>query len=305
MDLKERFERGRNSHTYIRIDSSYKVDVFLGYSDTGQMSMVITEIGKQYHVESSKVVKVELKTRTDGKKALSFDLQDEAYQQEFFVFCKDIIWACEKAGPGNAIYAGITRWKYWCELFRKGNKTGLEKNRAKGLLGEMLFLKEYAFREFGIRASLESWMGPLLGHKDYEIGDTWYEIKTVNENSNQVNISSLEQLASEITGHLVIIRLEETSKVNDAAIDLNGVIEDIYSVLLDDDDRDLFDAKLALAGFGSECDCTEWFYKYKGHDFYLVNSLFPCLRTTNVPSAVTSAKYTISLNGITDFKELI
>ena len=71
---------------------------------------------------------------------------------------------------------------------------------------------------------MESWMGPLLGHKDFEIDDTWYEVKSVNENAIQVTISSLEQLESDVNGYLVVVRLEDTSSVSGCSINLNEVV---------------------------------------------------------------------------------
>ena len=98
MELLKKFEKGALSHTYQRIDSDYKVDIFLGYNDEGQMSMVITENGRVTPVKSSKFISVQLKRREDGKLALSFDLRDNTYKSMFLIFCKDIIITCEKAG---------------------------------------------------------------------------------------------------------------------------------------------------------------------------------------------------------------
>ena len=107
MELLKKFEKGALSHTYQRIDSDYKVDIFLGYNDEGQMSMVITENGRETPVKSSKFISVQLKRREDGKLALSFDLLDNTYKSMFLIFCKDIIITCEKAGSEMAIPNGI------------------------------------------------------------------------------------------------------------------------------------------------------------------------------------------------------
>ncbi len=42
MDIKDKFDKGKESKTYQRIDSGYKVNIFLGYNEDGQMSMVLT-----------------------------------------------------------------------------------------------------------------------------------------------------------------------------------------------------------------------------------------------------------------------
>ena len=80
MELLKKFEKGSVSHTYQRIDSEYKVNIFVGYNDDGQMSMVITENGREVPVKSSKFISAQLKRREDGKLALSFDLLDNTYK---------------------------------------------------------------------------------------------------------------------------------------------------------------------------------------------------------------------------------
>lgn len=43
MDLKAKFEKGKESRTFQRIDSTYFVNIFVGYDDDGRMTFVITE----------------------------------------------------------------------------------------------------------------------------------------------------------------------------------------------------------------------------------------------------------------------
>lgn len=46
MELWRKFEQGKERHTYQRIDSEYRVNIFLGYNENGNMSMVLTEPGQ-------------------------------------------------------------------------------------------------------------------------------------------------------------------------------------------------------------------------------------------------------------------
>ena len=51
MDLKSKFERGKASRTFQRIDSTYAVNIFVGFDDDGRMTVVITEnsIYRKWH----------------------------------------------------------------------------------------------------------------------------------------------------------------------------------------------------------------------------------------------------------------
>lgn len=46
MKLKSKFEKGKASRTFQRIDSTYTVNIFVGYDDDGRMTVVITENSK-------------------------------------------------------------------------------------------------------------------------------------------------------------------------------------------------------------------------------------------------------------------
>lgn len=303
MNIEEKFARGAETHTYLRIDSEFKVDVFLGYNDDGHMSIVIAEPGKETVVKSSKLIDVSLKRREDQKMALKFDLLDDAYKSMFLIFCKDIIVVCERAGSEMAISNALTRWKYWKEMFGKKKSTILDKQEIKGLIGELIELRDHFMRDYGETVAVQSWMGPLLGHKDFEVDDTWYEVKSVTENAIQVNISSLEQLESEVDGHLVIIRLEEASVTSALAINLNQMVLKVADEIKDPETLDLFRTRLDNMGYAPDEEYDNFNFVFKGRQSYSVTEKFPRLTRSGVSDSIGNAKYTILLNGISDFKE--
>ena len=303
MQISKKFEQGIEQHTYQRLDSDYKVNLFLGYNEDGKMSMVITEPGQVVKTKSSKMIDVQMSKREDGKIALTFDLLDNAYASMFTIFCKDMILVCEKAGKEMAISNAVVRWKYWLELFGKKKGTLLDKSEIKGLIGELLILKDKFIPEYGVTDAIASWMGPMLGHKDFEIADTWYEVKAVNENAMQVNISSIEQLESDEDGHLVISRLEECSTVNKNAIFLNELVISIIEKIDNQDALMSFRGKLENVGYYSDPSYDEYAFGYKGMQMYRITDGFPRIRRKDLPLAVGNAKYTILLDGIAMYRE--
>lgn len=85
-----------------------------------------------------------------------------------------------------AISNALIRWKYWKEMFGKRSQNILDKMEIKGLIGELTELKEYFMERWDETTAITRLDRPLLGHKDFEIEETWYEIKSVNENAVQV-----------------------------------------------------------------------------------------------------------------------
>ena len=303
MNLEQKFAKGNISRTYQRIDADYNIDIFVGYNDNGQMSFVITEVGKEARVKSSKIINVFLKRREDNKMALTFDLVDNSYKSLFIIFCKDIINTCEKVGKDLAISNSILRWKYWKEMFGRRNLNILDKSEIKGLIGEMIELKDHFIKKYGTKVAVESWMGPLLGHKDFEISDTWYEIKTVSENALQLNISSFEQLESDVDGHLVVIRLEETSSTSVFSINLNSIVLSVVDMITDPDDLELLKTRLDSVGYMPNAEYDNYNYVYKGKTSYLINEHFPRLRRKDFDKTIGNIKYTIMIDGISDCEE--
>lgn len=303
MDLKSKFEKGKANRTFQRIDSTYTVNIFVGFDDDGRMTVVITGDSAFKQIKSTKLIDVSLKMRNDGKMALSFSLLDTAYESLFLIFCNDIIAICEKAGSAQAIACAIIRWKYWKEMFGKRKQTILDKQEIKGLIGELLILKEGILTSWGEEKAVQAWMGPLSGHKDFEIDDTWYEIKSVNENALQVKISSLEQLESDKKGHLIVVRLEDTSTVVENAINVNKLTAEIIGLITDVENLSIFQTKLDNIGYSFDEEYNSWNFLYKGSQSYYVDEAFPRIRKKDVDSSIGNAQYTIILDGIERFKE--
>lgn len=304
MNLAEKFEKGKEKG-YQRIDPDYSVDIFVGYNQDNQMSMVITEPGKDTLVKSSKLINVMLKKRKDNKMALSFDLLDSSYQKMFLLFCKDIILVCNQSSGLMAIETALIRWKYWREMFGKRKNQILEPSEIKGLIGELLVLRDDFMKSFDVRTALQSWMGPLSGHKDFEVGNTWYEVKSVDENAVQVKISSLEQLESEVDGHLVIVRLEKTNSTSAFALNLNEVVESVTEIIKDPDDLALFVERLDAMGYVSDPEYEKYNFEFKGKQSYMVSDEFPRIRRCEIHKSIGNAEYTILLDGIDDYKEAL
>lgn len=58
MKLKSKFEKGKASRTFQRIDSTYTVNIFVGYDDDGRMTVVITENSNFKQIKSTKLIDV-------------------------------------------------------------------------------------------------------------------------------------------------------------------------------------------------------------------------------------------------------
>ena len=303
MDISDKFEKGKNIYSYQRIAPCFKVNIFLGYNNDGNMSVVIREKGSRQSIKSSRLIEVCLKRHDDGKLALSFDLLDSSYSSLFFVFCNDLILVCEKAGKDKAISQAIDRWKYWVKMFEKKHFQLLDNNQIKGLLGELAILDKVLIPMYGFKDSIDGWLGPLMGHKDFEIRETWYEVKTVNDSAIQLTINSLEQLDADVDGHLAVVRICETSEAYEFSCNLNTVVSRIASRITEHDVLENFLKKLENIGYQFTKEYEKFNYSIKDVELYSVNYAFPKLTRKNVNKVIGEAKYTILIPEISEFKE--
>ena len=303
MNLMKKFNEGKNHKKYFRIDPDYKLDAYVGYNEEGQMSLSIIENGRIEKINSSKFIHAQLNKRNDGKLVLSFDLQDSAYISTFLVLCSDLIEMCECNGKDKAIQTAIERWNFWRDMFSNKQPDILSKKEIKGLIGELIVLSEFMIKKHGHFEAINSWMGPLLGHKDFEFGDEWIEVKSINTASNQVTISSLEQLDSQVEGKLIIVRLEDTNSSVDDAINLNSIVNEIVEDLDSSDIMQAFQMKLYSAGYAYNKLYDDINFRFEKMETYKVVDEFPRLTRGNVNLKIGNAKYTILLDGIESFKE--
>lgn len=241
----------------------------------------------------------------DGNYWTCFDLKNDDLLSAFCSFGEDMI-SCIRGIETETIAASRLRLRYstWLALFRK-TRTPMSEEKARGLYGELYFLKTHMLRSYDERCSIEAWGGPEQFNKDFSINDTWFEIKTIGVGSAVAKISSLAQLSSGVKGHLIIIRTEEmaeTYKGEDASI--NELIQNILALVRENELKDLFLDKVTKYGYDLSDDIGNKKYVVKKIEKYCVDETFPVLRESDIKSsAVNNVSYELILKLIAAWME--
>ena len=299
--IKKKFELGKINNTYRRIDNEHHLNIFIGYSENGLQSMVITVDGKCKSIESSKAIEVKLFKKSNNETNLSFNLLDEEKESIFYKFCEDIIESSRDVSTENAMRYIINRWNSWRYVFKKPINNLLSENQIVGLLGELLYLKNYMIPKFGYDKSIKSWQGPYMSHKDFEFDRTWHEIKTIRSGSLTVKISSIEQLDSDVEGFLDIIVLDKTNEKVNNSISLNKYISKIKNEIPTFELNNLFIEKLGQAGYFPDEEYDNYNYRFIKNRTYVVDERFPRLLYNNLKNGIVKVSYDILLNEIEKF----
>lgn len=302
--VKAKFENEKKTRTFRRIDDEHQLDIFLGYNEEGKPTMIIIVGGKEVNIESSRSIEVKLFKRDDSRLSISFSLLDVSMEAIFYKFCEDIIESSRNINKSNALNYIVRRWNSWRLMFKKNTNELLNENQISGLLGELIFLKEYMIPKYGESVAIKSWMGPEKSHKDFEVEDTWYEIKTIRSGALTIKISSVEQLDSENLGHLNVVILDKTNEKFRESVSLNSYINRLQEMLEEFENELIFRNKLGQAGYCYDEEYDKYNYKFIENKIYTVNENFPRIKKENLPNAIVKASYDILINEIQEFIEM-
>ena len=184
-----------------------------------------------------------------------------------------------------------------------GNNKILTENEVLGLIGELMFLRGTSFEVYGISNGLNGWSGPEPTHKDFSYKNEWFEIKSINTFKNSVSISSLEQLDSELDGHLVVYSFEKMSS-SFSGITLNKLVAEISNIIHYETDRDIFFNKLKQAGYSYNEVYDNYVFNFVKVDSYLVNADFPRIKAEELPKGIAKVQYELLISMIEKNKEV-
>lgn len=301
MVIMNKIENEKLTKTYRRIDEEHPVDIYLGYSEENFPSMSISLYGRPIKVNSSNSIQVQMRKKSENSVNLTFNLLDKDKETIFYKFCEDIIESTRNAKCTSYLAYIIARWNKWRGMFKRQNTELLTENQVVGLIGELLFLRDYMINTYGKHDALISWQGPSKSHKDYEIKNTWYEIKTVRQGASKVKISSIEQLDSNVKGSLVVYSLEVTNENVEGRITLNLLVKELFTIFEEFELISLFQSKLIEVGYSYEDEYDSYNFNFIRRDIYEVKDGFPRISTDDLIDGIVSVSYDISLVNIKKF----
>lgn len=294
-DIISQFQKVNNNSEYVRISAEHPLELYVGLNENGLKTLRYNGKFTPIKVYSTKNLDVK-QYKNNNISSILFTYISPINDSLFFKFCEDIINStidCEQENGYKFILNRYTQWK----KFFSTKATILTEPEIMGLIGELLFLKDYSFKIYGISKGISGWSGPDPTHKDFSYNSDWYEIKTIGTSSKSVKISSLEQLDSSDDGYLVINRLEKMSE-KFSGITLNKLVEIIRNTIEFDEDKELFENKLLQVGYTYNELYDTFVYNYVDTRKYLVNDIFPRIKSESLPKGIINLTYEIELSSI-------
>lgn len=218
-----RVERG-----YTMLDTA-PLECHIGYDERLRRTLLILSGHESKIPPSSQSVAINQRQRRYGKFSLTLSLLFENESAVFIEMCRDLLaFAEDTADEIHALKNFWQRYAHWQKLFAAAKNDLLSDERQRGLIGELIFLREQILDGRPLTEAVDGWQGALNEPQDFLYAENWYEVKTVMEQAEKIHIASLEQLSLERGGELVVYRLAKTSA---DGFTLNSLVKDLSQLL--------------------------------------------------------------------------
>ena len=303
-DLTEQWGRvAQTENAYLLQNFAHPLDIYIGHDEKLDKTLYIEGMGKFVkELPSSESITVKNHQRSDGEWVLSFHLTRYENKNVFMKLCWDIITSTGESEK-QYIKCISDRYLMWYDLMQKKRQKRLSFSVQKGLIGELLYLKELICN-LGCERAVSSWAGPNGADQDFIYDETWCEVKAVKAAAVDVWISSLEQLDSQTEGTLRLYYMEKTTVEDILGISLFQAVKNIRDLLRGHNmaERD-FEALLCRYGYDDgEAEYSELKFRHLKSVSYRVDASFPKLTRDSISVQINEVKYSLNLGTITKFE---
>lgn len=238
----------------------------------------------------------------NGRLWLALTRKSAGSAELFAAMACDVVGAIDDAVAASADEAKLLRVLTgrvgaWQEFMRKGMQALLSPEAELGLIGELTLLRAIIDAGVPSAQAIESWVGPLDGIQDFELGTGALEVKaTLSSAGFPAKIGSLEQLDDSTRQPLFLAgaRLRQT----ESGQNLPSIVEAMRLAIKGDAEAErLLAERLLAAGYvDSHADRYPRRFEQAGTRVVQVTDSFPRLTSGTVPAGIMRAMYEIDLD---------
>jgi hypothetical protein len=238
------------------------------------------------------------------QKQLQLVLAESTDWQMFAALCRDLMDCSRNAATTREVMdALIVRLARWQRLLSRGPRRILDEREIRGLIGELLFLRDELMPRLGAKAP-SCWQGPEGKPQDFVVGPALFEVKTIRPgDSPKIQIASLDQLWSGgLPLYLCVIPLASCGADTIGAITLPKLAEQLSRQLMETEGFDDYESGLAAAGYIPYPEYDEYAFLVGTPAWFEVTDGFPLINPETVPDGAVDVKYAIRLSACERFR---
>lgn len=284
----------------LRIPGLARIEAFWGRKPDGRLALLIAlRRVEDVPVELPTVRGVELLILAADRQ-LQLVLDPTGDWEMFHALCLDLLSASnEGSDEASALQLLMSRLLRWQKFLSKGAGKLLDDREVRGLIGELLFLRDYLVATVGTSA-VECWQGPLGLPQDFVYTGRLIEVKTFAAGSDpSVRITSAEQLTSvdvPLFLHLVcLVRQDDGLNLPDLVDDLRRLLATSHAA------AESFEDKLLTMRYVDLPEYRAMSYAVTSVNDFEVRDGFPRLTVERVPTGVVDVSYSIRLGDMRPF----
>lgn len=300
--LWENLRKSIERPVFRRIDDTHSLDLYGGIDVNEARILMLVTPEEPPPPSAYDAIAVASRRRADGTWALLIELKAKDLAIPFARLCQDLIDAtrgCTHAAAA-VLLARLGRWHRLMELAR--NEI-LSEQALRGLLGELIILRDVVAPRFTFPEAVSAWVGPQDAPQDFVIAGIAVEVKTCTPTATSIRISSLEQLDADCPLFLATVRLSPSSNTQGAAFTPEMLVAGIRQELGENTPaRAEFDLRLAEAGYEDLPAYAGRWYQWDGTRYYRIESGFPRLTLATVPAGIVAAFYDIALSNCAPYE---
>jgi hypothetical protein len=244
----------------------------------------------------------------NGKFRMFLRLSRREDWELFLALCRDIVSASRQSeGPKSALAIIIRRLQRWQAFLSQRRRDLLPEEKIKGLIGELLFLKNHLIPSIGIQNAITAWRGPYGAPQDFSFASYAVEAKCKSGSANpSVRISSAEQLTSPLPNlFLYVVTLSRCGPSDPGAVNVLSLVKvvrdecDCVSAISCEE----FNNALLELHFLEDKQYEEFSYFHVGTSCFRVFDSFPRITTDMVNPVLERVSYSIPISACESFSE--
>ena len=303
----EKIEIPKEEFNARRVDSAHKLNLFWAKDVSGNFLFVVDiESDSFLKNQIPEIAGIKITPYQYGKIIkLVFVLNKVSDWELFYSVCDDIIKTTEGITAKHAWDVIRRRLIRWREFLKRSRSQILSEEKIKGLIGELIFLKNFSFVKFGISASLKNWTGPLGTPQDFVFPDCAVEVKCQAGTAfSHITISSADQLVSPSPSlYIFVVTLTNAESETPNMVSLPLIIRQIEEIIDKNDPNVLetFKDLLLNVGYQETESYENYYYLLLDTRMYKVGDGFPRILPEQVPAGIDKISYRIDLSPCKEF----